>query len=262
MPALFVSHGSPMLAIEDSPARRFLAELGPRLPRPDAIVVVSAHHDAPETEITGAAAPPPIHDFGGFPRELYEIRYAAPGEPTLARRIGELLAAEGFAARVDGRRGLDHGAWIPLSLMFPEAAVPVVQVSIDTERSAERHVALGRALQPLRDAGVLLLASGGATHNLGLYMHAEGRDDRDVPAWVAAFNDWTVAALRDRRDDDLVRWRELAPYPKQNHPTPEHFLPLFVALGAAARDERGTRIHQSYDRGLLSLDAYSFGLEP
>jgi 4,5-DOPA dioxygenase extradiol len=259
MPALFVSHGSPLLAIVDSPARRFLAGLGAQLPRPQAIVVVSAHHDAPETEVTGAPHPETIHDFGGFPRELYAIRYAAPGAPELAQRVAELLTAESFPARVDGRRGFDHGAWIPLYLMYPRAEVPVVQVSIDTRQSAERHLALGRVLRPLRDAGVLLLASGGATHNLGLYMYADGRDDRDVPPFVAAFNEWTAQAIDERRDEDLVRWRELAPHAAQNHPTPEHFLPLFVAVGAAAGEERGERIHTSYDRGLLSLDAYAFG---
>src|ERR1043165_5010454 len=132
MPALFVSHGSPLLAIVDSPARRFLAGLGSRLPRPTAIVAVSAHHDEPETEITGAEAPETIHDFGGFPRELYEIRPRAPGPPRLAERVAALLRSESFPARVDARRGLDHGAWIPLYLMYPRADVPVLQVSIDT----------------------------------------------------------------------------------------------------------------------------------
>jgi 4,5-DOPA dioxygenase extradiol len=262
MPALFVSHGSPLLAIVDSPARRFLAALGGKLPRPEAIVAVSAHHDAPETEVTGAAHPETIHDFGGFPRELYAIRYRAPGAPELAERVAEMLRRESFPARIDARRGFDHGAWIPLYLMYPEADVPVVQVSIDTRRDAERHFALGRALRPLRDAGVLLLASGGATHNLALYMYADGRDDREVPPFVAAFNDWTARAIAERRYDDLVRWRELAPYPAENHPTPEHLLPLFVALGAAGGDEHGERIHSSYDRGLLALDAYAFGLPP
>jgi len=259
MPALFVSHGSPLLAIADSPARRFLSALGSRLPRPEAIVAVSAHHDAPETEITGAPHPETVHDFGGFPRELYEIRYPAPGAPELAERVAALLRAESFLARVDARRGFDHGAWIPLYLMYPRAQTPLLQVSIDTRQNAERHLALGRALRPLRDEGVLLLASGGATHNLGLYMHADGRDDRDVPPFVAAFNEWTAKAIHERRYDDLVRWRELAPYAAQNHPTAEHFLPLFAAVGAADGEERGERIHSSYDRGLLSLDAYAFG---
>src|SRR4051812_18719330 len=135
MPALFVSHGSPLLAIEDSPARRFLAALGPTLPQPQAIVVVSAHHDAPETEVTGSAHPETIHDFGGFPRALYEIRYPAPGSPELAERVAGLLRAESFPARVDARRGFDHGAWIPLYLMYPRAQAPLVQVSIDTRQS-------------------------------------------------------------------------------------------------------------------------------
>jgi 4,5-DOPA dioxygenase extradiol len=144
--------------------------------------------------------------------------------------------------------------------MFPRADVPVLQVSIGTRRTPEQHFALGRALRPLRDAGALILGSGGATHNLALYAHARGRtDDSAPPEWVEAFNEWTAGAIAARRTDDLFRYAELAPYAAQNHPTAEHFLPLFVTLGAAYDDERGVRIHTSYDRGLLSLDAYAFG---
>jgi len=260
MPALFISHGSPLMALTDSAAQRFLKDLGTRLPRPQAIVAVSAHHDAPSTEVTGAARPDTIHDFGGFPAELYRIRYGAPGEPTLARQIVERLTAEALPARVEPRRGLDHGAWIPLYLMYPQADVPVVQVSIDSARPPAHHFALGRALRPLREAGALLIGSGGATHNLGLYFRAGDRHDGSAPPeWVEAFNEWTAGAVEARRFDELLRYRERAPYAAQNHPTPEHYLPLFATLGAAYDDEPGVRIHASYDRGLLSLDAYAFG---
>jgi 4,5-DOPA dioxygenase extradiol len=262
MPTLFLSHGSPMLAIADSAARRFLRALGPRVPRPEAVVVLSAHHDAGPVEITSSARPPTIHDFGGFPRELYELEYRAPGSPELAARARELLADADIDATLDARRGLDHGAWIPLLLMYPAANLPVVQVSIDSARAPEWHLALGRALRPLRDSGVLLIGSGGATHNLGLYMYAAGRgDDSAPPTWIAQFNDWVATAIDERRYDDLLRYRERAPYAAENHPTPEHFLPLFATLGAAREDEQGARIHASYDRGLLSLDDYAFGLD-
>jgi 4,5-DOPA dioxygenase extradiol len=262
MPTLFVSHGSPMLAVEDSAARRFLVDLGRRVPRPSAAVVFSAHYDARRTEITGAAEPPTIHDFGGFPPELYEIRYAAPGAPRLAERIASLLEAASLDAAVEPRRGLDHGAWIPLSLLFPDAGVPALEVSINSARAPEAHFELGRALRPLRDEGVLLLGSGGATHNLGLYFQAGGRDDSSPPLpFVAEFNEWVAGAIGAGRYDDLARYRALAPHAAQNHPTPEHFLPLFATLGAAHDDERGRRIHSSYDRGLLSLDAYAFGFD-
>ncbi len=261
MPTLFISHGSPMLAIEDSAARRFLAELGPRLPRPRAIVVLSAHHDDLGLAVTAVEKPETIHDFGGFPRELYALRYPASGDPPLAEAIAARLTAASLPAEVDRRRGLDHGAWIPLSLMFPQADVPVLQVSVDSAQSAAYHFALGRALRPLRDDGMLVLGSGGATHNLRLYSYAAARNAASPPPeWVEAFNEWVAGAVEARRFDDLLSWASRAPYAQQNHPTPEHFLPLFATLGAAQDDEQGRRVHASYDRGLLSLDAYAFGI--
>jgi len=261
MPTLFISHGSPMLAVVDSAARRFLTHVGPRLPAPTAVLVVSAHYDTPMTEVTSATRPETIHDFGGFPDELYRLRYPAVGAPELAQHVVERLTSAALPARLAPTRGLDHGAWIPLSLMFPRAEVPVLQVSIDSSGTPEQHFALGRALRSLREAGTLLLGSGGATHNLSLYAHARGRNDESTPPeWVEAFNEWTAGAIAARRWDDLFRYSERAPYAAQNHPTAEHFLPLFVTLGAAYDDEKGVRIHSSYDRGLLSLDAYAFGL--
>jgi 4,5-DOPA dioxygenase extradiol len=259
MPALFISHGSPMLAVSDSPARRFLQQLGSELPRPSAVVVWSAHYDTPRTEVTGAAHPETIHDFGGFPRELYELRYPAPGDPELAARCVEQLATVGITARVDRRRGFDHGAWIPLKLMYAAADVRVVQLSIDSGGEPEHHWIMGQALRPLRDAGVLLIGSGGATHNLGLYFRAGNGEI--PPSWVSEFNDWVAEVMQDRRFDDLKRYREVAPYAEQNHPSPEHFLPIFAAAGASFEEEPAVRIHHSYDRGLLSLDAYAFGFD-
>jgi len=260
MPTLFISHGSPLLAIVDSAARRFLSGLGTRLRRPAAVVVLSAHHDAERVEVTSGERPSTTHDFGGFPRELYELRYAAPGAPELAARVRDLLASADIDAVLEPTRGFDHGAWIPMLLMYPAADLPLVQVSIDSARNAAWHLALGRALRPLRDENILVIGSGGATHNLGLYMYAGARgDDAQPPAWVAQFDDWVAQAVDDRRYDDLLHYRERAPYAAENHPTQEHFLPLFAPLGAAWDDERGVRIHASYDRGLLSLDSYAFG---
>lgn len=261
MPTLFISHSSPLLAVVDSAARRFLGSLGAFLPVPSAIVTFSAHYDTRVTEVTAGARPKTIHDFGGFPEQLYELEYPAPGSPPLARDIVARLEAAGLRARLAPDRGLDHGAWIPLSLMYPRADVPVLEVSIDSWRSPQQHFALGRALRPLRDTGALLLGSGGATHNLALYAHARGRDDSSPPPdWIEAFNEWTADAIAARRFDDLYRYAERGPHAAQNHPTPEHFLPLFATLGAAHDDEPGVRIHSSYDRGLLALDAYAFGV--
>lgn len=261
MPTLFISHGSPLLAVVDSAARRFLGGLSARLPPPTAIVAFSAHYDTPVIEVTAGTRPKTLHDFGGFPEELYRLEYPAPGSPPLARDIVARLEAAGLPARLAPERGFDHGAWIPLSLMYPRADVPVLEVSIDSGRSPEQHFALGRALRPLRDTGALLLGSGGATHNLALYARSRGRDDfSPPPEWIEAFNEWTAGAIAARRLDDLYRYAERAPHAAQNHPTPEHFLPLFVTLGAAHDDEPSVRIHSSYDRGLLALDAYAFGV--
>ena len=183
-----------------------------------------------------------------------------PARPELAARIHALLVSADIDAALEPSRGFDHGAWIPLLLMYPAADLPLVQVSIDSARDAAWHFALGRALRPLREDGVLLIGSGGATHNLGLYMYAGARGDgAPPPEWVARFDDWVADAIAQRRYDDLLHYRERAPYVEENHPTHEHFLPLFAALGAARDDERGERIHASYDRGLLSLDSYAFG---
>jgi 4,5-DOPA dioxygenase extradiol len=191
------------------------------------------------------------------------LRYPAPGSPELAESIAARLANVDLPARLAPARGLDHGAWIPLSLMYPQAGVPVLQISIDSDRSPEWHFGLGRALRPLREAGTLLLGSGGATHNLASYAYAGGRtDESPPPEWVEAFNEWTAGAVAGRRFDDLFHYEERAPYAAQNHPTPEHYLPLFVTLGAAHDDEPAARLHSSYDRGLLSLDAYAFGFGP
>jgi 4,5-DOPA dioxygenase extradiol len=262
MPTVFVSHGSPMLAIEDSLARRFLSGLGSRLPQPKAVVVFSAHYDAPQVHVTGAPAPRTIHDFGGFPPELYRLRYAAPGEPALAAEISALLSVAALPSAVEPARGLDHGVWVPLRLMYPDAAIPVLEVSIDSGRRPEHHFALGRALRPLRERGVLLLGSGGATHNLAAYFAGGSRDDTVPPEWVEAFNEWTAGAIAERRFDDLLDYARRAPYAAQNHPTSEHYLPLFCVLGAAYDAEAGERLHASYDRGVLSLDAYGFGMPP
>ncbi len=259
MPALFLSHGSPLLAIVDSAARRFLSELGVRLPRPAAVVVLSAHHDAERVEITSGARPTTIHDFGGFPRELYELRYPAPGAPELAARIQALLSAADIDAALEASRGFDHGAWIPLLLMYPAADLPVVQVSIDSSRDAAWHFALGRALRPLREDGVLRSAPA-ALRTTSVCTCTRARGRRSAAAGVGR----AVQRL-GRGGDRSGALRRLAPLPRarpyveENHPTHEHFLPLFAPLGAARDDERGERIHASYDRGLLSLDSYAFG---
>ncbi len=262
LPSLFLSHGSPMMALEPSPARTFLAGLGAQLPRPRASLVVSAHHDAAyqggRATVTASPAPPTIHDFGGFPGELFAMRYPAPGDPVLAARVVELLAGRGLAVTADPERGLDHGAWVPLSLTYPDADVPVVQLSIASNASPEWHYALGQALTPLRDAGVLIVGSGSITHNLRALFSARLPIDAPAPAWVTDFTDWVADRMAVGAADDVLHSVERAPHGADNHPTPDHILPLFVAMGAGGASFKAERLHHSVTYGLLAMDVYAF----
>jgi 4,5-DOPA dioxygenase extradiol len=255
-PALFVSHGAPTIVIDPIPAHDFLKAAAPA-PRPSAILVASAHFEAPGPTLTTHPAPSTIHDFGGFPPEMYAMRYPAPGDPALAAHAAELLGAAGFAPRLDAARGFDHGTWTPLMLMYPGADIPVVQVSVDSRRDGAWHFAVGEALAPLRDENVLILGSGSMTHNLRAFFTKPLPEAAPPEPWVSAFADWVHDALEDGRTEDLLDWTNRAPHALANHPTPEHFLPLFVALGAGGRDASAKRIHASYSHGVLAMDAYA-----
>ena len=255
-PALFVSHGPPTLALDDSPARRFLAGYGAELGRPEAILVVSAHWETAAPALSSAPRPETIYDFFGFPAPLYQMVYGAPGAPDLARRTAALLEEAGLGGATDPMRGLDHGAWVPLMLLYPTADIPTAQLSIQTPLGPRHHHALGQALQPLRDEGVLILGSGNMTHNLSEF---RGRaPDAPAPDWVTAFNDWAAEALAEARTGDLLDYRTRAPYGPENHPSEDHLLPLFVALGAGGPGHGGRRLHASYLHGVLAMDAYAF----
>ena len=256
LPAVFISHGSPTLPLERGEAVDFLRQLGPSLGRPAAILVVSAHWDTARPAVSAAEHPETIYDFYGFPPELYRLRYPAPGAPQLARRAAGLLEAKGLKTEIDPVRGLDHGAWTSLFLMYPEADIPVTQLSIQSRLGPAHHVRLGGALQPLRDEGVLIFASGGATHNLRELSHQRGNP---VPQpWTVEFNEWLADALKSRRTDDLIAYRERAPHAVRNHPTDEHLIPLFVALGAGDPGGATQRLHSSIESGVISMDAYKF----
>lgn len=256
LPAVFVSHGSPMLAIEDQPARRFLAGLGGALPRPRAILAVSAHWLTAAPAVSAATQPETIHDFGGFPEALYRIQYPAPGAPELAARVAALLQAARLDCAQDPVRGLDHGAWVPLMLMYPQADIPVAQLAIQPRLDPAWHASLGAALKPLRDEGVLILGTGSMTHNLReVFNHAP---DAPPVGWAADFAAWfaTSTAADDRTA--LLDYRARAPSAVRSHPTDEHLLPFYVALGAATPGVAGTRVHQSFQHGTLAMDAYTF----
>lgn len=259
LPAIFVSHGAPTLALETGATPRFLHALGTKLARPTAVVCVSAHWQSAAPRVTLGARPATVHDFEGFPERLYAIRYAAPGEPALARRVVDLLRAGGIDAEGDEQRGFDHGAWVPLLLMYPDATVPVVQLSVQPRLGPRHHLAVGRALRSLRREGVLILGSGGATHNLG---EAGGEGvNPEPPEWARAFDEWLRVAVEEGRPEDLVEYSARAPEPQRNHPTSEHFMPLFVPLGAAGSGEApppGRRIHSGFTWGSLSMAAYAW----
>ena len=257
-PALFVSHGSPTLIIDPCPARDFLAGLGHDLARPDAIVMISAHYDVPGVAITSGAHPKTIHDFGGFPAELYRLTYPASGAPVLATEIATMLGDAGFAATLDPERGLDHGAWIPLKLAYPDADIPVLQVSIDSRQTPEWHAALGRALAPLRGRNILIIGSGSATHNLRAFFSTRPDLDSAAPDWVRMFADWLAVRLAAADDAGTLHAVDCGPYGRDNHPTMDHILPLFVAMGAGA-GAPGRALHRSFAYGVLAMDAYAFG---
>ena len=256
LPTLFLSHGSPMLAVQDSAAGRFLDGLGKQLPTPRAIVVASAHFTAAPTHVGAAALPHTIHDFGGFPPALYALRYPAPGLPALAQEIARKLDAAGIQAHVAPEHGLDHGVWVPLLRMYPEAEIPVVPVSVDPRGDARAHIALGRALADLRNDGVLVIGSGGFVHNLG---DLDWRNpDAPLASWAADFADWMRERLGSHDFDALADWQTRAPNAKRAHPTVEHLMPLFVALGAAGETPTMRHLHQSHELGTLALDAFAF----
>jgi 4,5-DOPA dioxygenase extradiol len=256
IPALFVSHGAPTLPLEDSPARRFLEQLGHDLPRPRAILAVSAHWETAQPAVSRAEQPDTIHDFHGFPEALYRLRYPAPGAPQLADRAAGALRDAGFEVAVDPQRGLDHGAWTPLILMYPAADIPVTQLSIQPREGPEHHWRLGEALRPLRDDGVLILASGSATHNLREF-RGSGFDAEPAP-WARTFGEWLSETIEHGRHDELLQYRSGAPEAVRNHPTDEHLLPLFVAAGAATPGSPAARIHSSYAYRVIGMDAYRF----
>ena len=252
LPTLFLSHGSPMHALEPGAVRGVWENLGRTLPRPQAILIASAHWETAGPALTAAATPETIHDFYGFPQPLYEIQYPASGSPELASRSVGLLKQAGLHATADPVRGLDHGAWSPLLYMYPKADVPVVQVSVQTELGPRHHLALGRALAPLAKEGVLILGSGHMTHNL-----RERRDGAPAP-YAREFQDWVKQRIDGRALDELADYRKLTPNGVRAHPTDEHFLPLFVALGAAGENYKAKRVYDGIEMGALAMDAYLF----
>jgi len=242
-----------MILLEDCPARQFMRDYGAALGRPAAILMISAHWDTPVTSVATTGRPETIHDFYGFPEPMYRFRYGAPGAPEIAGRAATRLRDAGIEVIDDPRRGLDHGAWVPLAYMFPDADLPVAQVSIQSRLGPRHHLELGRALAPLRDENVLILCSGNITHG-----RRAGHVDGPVLDWVTDFSEWIYRAVDQGRTEDLVNYRALAPYADRNHPTEDHYLPLLIALGAGGEGAKARRLHSSYTYRTIAMDSYAF----
>jgi 4,5-DOPA dioxygenase extradiol len=255
LPALFVGHGNPLNALQKNDWTRAWAALGAALPRPRAVLSISAHWYIDGTAVTAMTAPRTIHDFGGFPRELYQVRYAAPGDPSLATRVQQLLAP--LAVSADESWGLDHGTWSVLRHIFPDADVPVVQLSIDETRPPTFHYELGTKLRPLRAEGILLVGSGDVVHNLHAY--AWGRHPQGPYDWALRFEGRVRRALIAGDHATLVGYEKLGPDALLAVPTPEHFLPLLYVLGASAAGEPVTFPVEGMDGGSVSMLAAQFG---
>ena len=252
LPGLFISHGSPMLALNPEQVGPALYRLSLNLPKPQAIIVMSAHWESQALEVSTSVRAETWHDFRGFPAELYEMRYPAPGQPELAEEILHLLANAGFAAHANSTRPRDHGVWMPLLHMYPDADIPVIEISLPINMSAEEIYKIGQTLAPLREQQILLIGSGSITHNLSeLTWHAK---TTEVPVWASTFRNDVVNKLSHHNYDAVLDWQTI-PYVKRNHPTLEHFAPLFFAMGTG---HRFSIVHSSFSMGALGMDIYRF----
>lgn len=258
MDTFFISHGSPITSIDDKlPARRFMQSWQEKIleAKPKSILVVSAHWETLEPTVSAPDQYDTIHDITNFPKVMYELEYNAPVARELAKRVLDLLNGAGLNAKEDNVRGIDHGAWVPLMLMYPEADIPVCQLSVQPELDGTHHYNMGRSLAPLKEEGVLIVGSGGAVHNEFIHGHEDG----PVLPWAVEFDNWLMKALMEGRHEDVNHYEERAPEAKMAHPTPEHFIPLHVALGAAGEKAKAELIHHSWElSSSLSYASYRF----
>jgi 4,5-DOPA dioxygenase extradiol len=254
MPAVFLGHGNPMNAISRNGYTEGWAAFGRSIPRPKAVLAVSAHWYVPTTAVTIAPSPRTIHDFGGFPPELYRVRYPAPGDPALARQVGDLLAP--LPVGLDDKWGLDHGTWSVLKHIFPEADIPVVQLSIDERQPPQFHYDLGRRLAPLREEGILVVGSGNIVHNLRLYAWGEEAPPFD---WAARFEKRARELMIEGDQDKLIAYDKLGRDAQLSIPTPDHYLPLLYTLGLRQANEPVSFPVEGIDGGSISMLAVQVG---
>ena len=256
-PVFFISHGAPTFALEPGQLGPRLGDLGQRLSGASAILVVSPHWQTRNVSVMTTPKPGTVYDFGGFDPALYKLQYPAAGQPELAEEAVKLLREAGFAVDTDARRGLDHGAWVPLMHLRPQADVPVFQVSLPVSLDTAGALRLGRALAPLRKRGVVIVGSGSLTHNLYEFRQSAS----DVAPYAREFAAWTRDVVTQSEVERLVDYRKLAPHAERAHPTEEHFLPLLVTMGASATDEAAQLIEGGITYGVLAMDSYVWGLD-
>lgn len=258
LPTLFISHGSPMTILQDTPARHFLESLGALLPRPKAILSVSAHWETAHPAVSNPQVNETIYDFYNFPEDLYKLTYTPPVAHHLAHEVRALLTEAGMPCQEDATQGLDHGSWVPLKLAYPLADIPVIQLAVQPGLGAGHHLAMGAALQRLRAEDILVLGSGTFTHDLRRFRL--GRPVLDAPETrdVTDFTTWMDTKIMAGDLAALADYRRLAPYAVEEHPTEEHLLPLHVALGAAGPAMVAKKLHSSIEYGFMRMDAYAF----
>ena len=259
-PALFISHGAPTFALEPGLLGPALNTLGQQLSGAKtvkAVLVVSPHWQTRDVKVMTSPAPETVHDFGGFPAALYDLQYPVAGHPPLATDVSRLLGQAGWAVGVDERRGLDHGAWVPLRHLLPNADIPVFQVSMPLGLDTASAFNLGKALAPIRQSGVMIVASGSMTHNLYEFRHS-GAAEQD---YAIAFTHWIRQAVTSHDIEGLLDYRQRAPYAQRAHPTEEHFLPLLIALGARSDGETAQVIDGGVTNGVLSMESYAWGMK-
>lgn len=257
--SLFISHGAPDLLIRDTPAHNFLKTLGKKFEKPKAIVVFSAHYESDIIEIASNSKMSTIHDFGGFPAELYKMTYSVSGSPELALDILKLFSELNFETKINPKRGLDHGAWVPLKLMFPNADIPVIQISLQVNENAIYHYKIGRIISQLQEQNILIIGSGGLTHNLmAAFQNMNSQNkEKNTPIWVEKFSDEIHQRLINQDIAALINWHNLE-YAQENHPSFEHFIPLLIALGTAGESFESQRLHHSFDYLVLAMSCYVF----
>ncbi len=259
VPSLFVAHGAPLLAIENNEYTQFLEGLGKNLPTPKAIVLFSAHWESPKQKVSRVDEFETIYDFGGFPEALYRIKYPAKGDHTVTKEIEELFTSQGISYDVDTGRGLDHGAWVVLRMIYPDAEIPVISMSVNPKLTPKEQYHIGKSLGELRKLDVLVVASGGTVHNLGLLNMRS--DDGRIDQWALEFESWLEYHIENWDLDSLFNYKSLAPNAELAVPSygNEHFIPIFYAMGAADDEKHAKLLHRSYRYGNLSHSVWQFG---